>query len=69
MALFIPHSIFHLVRLLYVRPETFGPYYIYVPNGLDQKLCALSLYLIAIPCMYTLSFILCRYLEQYDVNW
>ena len=28
MALYIPHSIFHLARLLYVRPETFGPYYI-----------------------------------------
>jgi len=25
MALYIPHSIFHLVRLLYVMPETFGP--------------------------------------------
>ena len=30
MALYIPHSIFHLARLLYVRPETFGPYYIYI---------------------------------------
>ena len=28
MALYIPHSIFYLARLLYVRPETFGPYYI-----------------------------------------
>ena len=28
MALYIPHSVFHLVRLLYVRPETFGPYYV-----------------------------------------
>ena len=27
MALYIPHSIFHLARLLYVRPENFGPYY------------------------------------------
>ena len=26
MALYIPHSVFHLARLLYVRPETFGPY-------------------------------------------
>ena len=25
MALYIPHSIFHLARVLYVRPETFGP--------------------------------------------
>ena len=29
MALYTPHSIFHLARLLYVRPETFGPYYVY----------------------------------------
>ena len=28
MALYIPHSIFHLARLLHVRPETFGPYYV-----------------------------------------
>ena len=28
MALYILHSIFHLARLLYVRPETFGPYYV-----------------------------------------
>ena len=28
MALYTPHSIFHLARLLYVRPETFGPYYV-----------------------------------------
>ena len=28
MALYIPHRIFHLARLLYVRPENFGPYYV-----------------------------------------
>ena len=28
MALYIPHSIFHLARRLYVSPETFGPYYV-----------------------------------------
>ena len=28
MALYIARSIFHLARLLYVRPETFGPYYV-----------------------------------------
>ena len=28
MALYIPHSLFHLARLLYVRPETFVPYYV-----------------------------------------
>ena len=42
MALYIPHSIFHLARLLYVRPETFGPYY--VTKGLDDvKLLFLKL--------------------------
>ena len=30
MALYIPHSILHLARLLYVRPETSGPYYLAV---------------------------------------
>ena len=30
MALYIPYSVFHLARLLYVRPETFGPYYIHM---------------------------------------
>ena len=29
MTLYIPHSILHLARLLYVRPETFGPYYVH----------------------------------------
>ena len=29
MALYIPHSIFHLARLLYVRLETFGPYCVF----------------------------------------
>ena len=28
MTLYVPHSIFHLAWLLYVRPETFGPYVI-----------------------------------------
>jgi hypothetical protein len=29
MALYIPRGIFHLARLLYVRPGTFGPTPIY----------------------------------------
>ena len=33
MALYIPHSIFHLAWLLYVRPETFGPYYVQYTDG------------------------------------
>ena len=32
MALYIPHSIFHLARLSYVRPETFGPHYVILKN-------------------------------------
>ena len=30
MELYIPHSIFHLARVLYVTPETFVPYYVCV---------------------------------------
>ena len=30
MSLYIPRSIFHLARLLYVRPETFGPTLVYI---------------------------------------
>ena len=29
MALYIPHSVFHLARILYVRPENPGPHYVY----------------------------------------
>ena len=29
MALYIPQSILHLARSLYVRPETYGPTYVY----------------------------------------
>ena len=36
MALYIPHSIFHLARLLDVRPETFGPYYIFTHNVISK---------------------------------
>jgi hypothetical protein len=32
---YIPRSIFHLARFLYVRPETFGPYH-YVQENLIQ---------------------------------
>ena len=39
MALYIHHSIFHLARLLYVRPETFGPYYVYA----DTSACCVAI--------------------------
>ena len=37
MALYIPHNIFHLVRLLYVRPETFGPCYVHLGKTFPRK--------------------------------
>ena len=54
MALYIPHSIFHLVRLLYVRPETFGPYYVHRQKKyyvIIAKLILLSLILL-IPFLF-----------------
>ena len=42
MALYIPHSIFHLARLLYVRPETFGPYYVYRAEEVLPSMVCLS---------------------------
>ena len=39
MALYIPHSIFHLARLLYVRPETFGPYYVLTAPSTQLETC------------------------------
>ena len=42
MALYIPHSIFNLVRLLYVRPETFGPYYVEQVNRFTYLGCSVS---------------------------
>ena len=39
MALYIPHSIFHLARLLYARPETFGPYYV---RSLSYEICLIT---------------------------
>ena len=38
MALYIPHSIFHLARRLYVRPETFGPYYVHLLCAKGRRL-------------------------------
>jgi len=49
MALYIPQSILHLARSLYVRPETYGPTYVLVihifgfiiynfANGLNKRL-------------------------------
>ena len=47
MALYIPHCIFRLASLLYVRPETFGPYYVwFIAAGdinLTQKHCCATL--------------------------
>ena len=46
MALYIPHSIFHLARLLYVRPETFGPYCVTFNN------CTFCPHYIYVFCIY-----------------
>jgi hypothetical protein len=48
MALYIPHSIFHLARLLYVRPETFGPYYVHFITSQKSE----GLYYIAVEVWY-----------------
>ena len=37
MALYIPHSIFHLARILYVRPETFEPCYVILCRDLCNE--------------------------------
>ena len=42
MALYIPHSIFHLARLWYVRPETFGPYYVHGDSNKRLQPCCRS---------------------------
>ena len=42
MALYIPHSIFHLARLLCVRPETFGPCYVLLGNHCCPQIVNLS---------------------------
>ena len=45
MALYIPHSILHLARLLYVRPETFGPCYVLSANQPETALTQNNRYL------------------------
>ena len=42
MALYIPHSIFQLARLLYVRPETFGPYYVHTLHRIQVETVCLT---------------------------
>ena len=57
MALYIPHGIFHLARLLYVRPETFGPTLVGLPSGpfssgsSTQTVCAFLLSPILATCL------------------
>ena len=56
MALYIPHIIFHLARLLYVRPETFGPYY--VDNVIHMTLHSLFLGIFEIVCSVIMKYTL-----------
>ena len=51
MTLYIPHSIFHLARLLYVRPEAFGPYYVQA-----QIIARRTKYIITIDTKYVIIF-------------
>ena len=50
MALYIPHSIFHLARLLYVRPETFEPYCVCM-----YALKYVCIYVCMYVCMYVVG--------------
>ena len=52
MALYIPHSIFHLAWLLYVRPGTFGPNYVLRGFPLQQCLHEST-------CMLRYTYIVC----------
>ena len=58
MALYIPHSIFHLARLLYVRPETFGPYYVccsvFVHTHYHAVLCIVLVLVLGMLLLYGL---------------
>ena len=48
MALYIPQSILHLARSLYVKPETYGPTYVARENHVD----IISLHLIEVTKFY-----------------
>ena len=65
MALYIPHSIFNLARLLYVRPETFGPYYVNIRKKLAKRyIWNVALYGAE---MWTLQKIDQKYLGDFEV--
>ena len=42
MALHIPQSIFHLAQFLFVRPETFGPSYVYMHSYMKTEIAGYS---------------------------
>ena len=48
MALYIPHSIFNLARLLYVKPETFRPYCVYLKHPVKY-------FSMFVPCCYCVT--------------
>ena len=56
MALYIPHSIFHLARILYVRPETFGPYYVHLSTPTHPRAKALPISAAQIMKLLTIQF-------------
>jgi hypothetical protein len=64
MALYIPHSIFHLARLLYVRLETFAPYYVFpLLEAANVSFVIIKSLFFYVPCLiYVLRvFRICRY--------
>ena len=62
MALYIPHSVFHSARLLCIRPETFGPYYV---HSVGNKRFLVVLFCV---CLGRRDFTT-LYLSLYKVEW
>ena len=60
MALYIPHSIFHLAWLLYVRPETFGPYYVRTANRTRQAECFMASCCLRVARKHSIKASICR---------
>jgi len=52
MALYIPQSILHLARSLYVRPETYGPTYVVIQNAKGMRHIMFS----SVACLFLLYF-------------
>ena len=69
MALYIPHSILHPARLLYVRPETFGPYYVHSARLLYVRPETFGAYYAAVPLNFHTSWNVTAYLLITDISY